>query len=124
MGWFLWCEVVGENGRCRVVLGCEVVGRKRPLLAHISSWFINIRFHDSSSIISAAKLIRLVIGMNLPNRKKAHIPSAKLYDYLLSPSHSVGKSKAKIFRGFGFNEDNVALLEARLLSIAHYRRRR
>lgn len=67
----------------------------------------------------ATKLILSVIGMNLPNREKAHIPSAKLYDYLLSSSHSVGKSKAKFFRGFGFNEDNATLLETRLLSIAH-----
>lgn len=80
--------------------------------------FINSRFHDSSAIISAAKLLRLVIGMNLPNREKAHIPSAKLYDYLLSSSHSVGKSKAKFFRGFGFNEDSARLLETGLLSIA------
>jgi len=33
--------------------------------------------------------------MELPNKEKAYIPLAKLKDYLLSETHSVGKSKAK-----------------------------
>jgi len=56
--------------------------------------------------------------MLLPNRDKAHIPPSKLVNYLLSETHSVGKSKAKFFRAFGFNETNVALLEHSLLHIA------
>jgi hypothetical protein len=56
--------------------------------------------------------------MILPNREKAYIPTPKLYDYLLSTSHTVGKGKAKFFRGFGFNESNASLLESGLLSIA------
>jgi len=39
--------------------------------------------------------------MILPNREKAYIPTPKLYDYLLSTSHTAGKGKAKFFRGFG-----------------------
>lgn len=56
--------------------------------------------------------------MRLPNRDKAYIPSAKLTEYLLSETHAVGKSKAKFFRIFGFNETNVAILEEGLLSMA------
>lgn len=56
--------------------------------------------------------------MELPNRKKAYIPSTKLSDYLLSSTHAVGKGKARFFRGFGFNEQNVLSLEVGLLAIA------
>ena len=56
--------------------------------------------------------------MILPNREKAFIPAAKLSDYLLSTSHSVGGSKARFFREFGFKEANASSLEAGLLSIA------
>ena len=42
-----------------------------------------------------------------------------LYYYLLSETHPVGKSKAKIFRSVGYNELNVGLLKKGLLSIAH-----
>lgn len=57
--------------------------------------------------------------MILPNHEKAYIPAAKLYDYLLSVSHTVGQGKAKFFREFGFNESTVSLLESGLLAIAH-----
>lgn len=56
--------------------------------------------------------------MKLPNYNKAHIPQAKLDDYLLSPTHPVGKGKAKFFRSFGFNEHNADVLEVGLLAIA------
>ena len=39
----------------------------------------------------------------------------KLTDYLLSESHSVGKSKAKFFRELGFSRENVAILEQELI---------
>ena len=35
--------------------------------------------------------------MNVPNYETAFIPILKIEDYLLSESHSVGKSKAKFF---------------------------
>ncbi len=57
--------------------------------------------------------------MELPNREKAYIPLSKLKDYLLSETHSVGKSKAKLLRSLGFNETNVDLLKQGLISIAH-----
>lgn len=53
------------------------------------------------------------------NREKAYIPLSKLRDYLLSETHSVGKSKAKLLRSLGFNEMNVNLLKEGLTAIAH-----
>ena len=45
--------------------------------------------------------------MKLPNRENAYIPPRKLTEYLLSETHSIGKSKAKFFRAIGFDEENV-----------------
>lgn len=56
--------------------------------------------------------------MFLPNRYKAYVPSPKLSAYLLSETHPVGKSKAKFFRSFGYNETNTELLEYGLSSVA------
>ena len=53
------------------------------------------------------------------NRENAYIPLSKLKDYLLSETHSVGKSKAKLLRSAGFNEANVTLLKESILAIAH-----
>ena len=76
---------------------------------------------ETAVLIQFAKSINLIaiVGMNLPNLERAYIPSAKLYDYLLSASHSVGKSKARFLNEFGFNESNVGLLKSGLLSIAY-----
>ena len=57
-------------------------------------------------------------NMKLPNNKRAIISREKLTDYLLSESHPVGSSKAKFFRGLGFNEANVGQLAKSLLKIA------
>lgn len=57
--------------------------------------------------------------MKLPNRENAYIPSSKLKAYLLSETHSVGKSKAKFLRSVGFNDNNVDLLKQSLLSITN-----
>ena len=56
--------------------------------------------------------------MKLPKNEKAYVPLAKLIDYLLSETHSVGKSKAKILRSVGFNETNVQMLKEGLLTIS------
>ena len=55
--------------------------------------------------------------MKLPNRKNANIKREKLTDYLLSRTHKDGKSKAKFFRGIGFNETNIDDFEKALLKI-------
>jgi hypothetical protein len=56
--------------------------------------------------------------MKLPNRENASVPASKLTDYLLSETHSVGRSKAKFLRLLGFDESNVQTLEQGLLAIA------
>lgn len=40
--------------------------------------------------------------MLLPNHRKAVLPRAKLTEYLLSPTHPIGRGKASFFRAFGF----------------------
>lgn len=57
--------------------------------------------------------------MRLPNSQAAYIPTGKLTAYLLSETHSVGKSKARLFRSLGYSESNVSFLKDGLLSIAH-----
>ena len=56
--------------------------------------------------------------MKLPNCNSVYIPPSKLNEYLLSETHIIGKSKARVFRACGFNEDNVKLFEKGLLNIA------
>lgn len=57
-------------------------------------------------------------SMELPNKLRAFVSVSKIADYLLSETHVVGKSKAKFFRSFGFNEANVSQLEKGLIDIA------
>lgn len=56
--------------------------------------------------------------MQLPNRESAYIPRSKLIDYLLSRTHAVGKSKARFFYKFGFDETNGDTFEQGLRKIA------
>ena len=56
--------------------------------------------------------------MALPNKSRAYISISKITDYLLSETHIVGKSKAKFFRSFGFDETNVSQFEHGLIHIA------
>ena len=56
--------------------------------------------------------------MKLPYRKNVSIPKEKLTKYLLSETHSVGSSKAKFFRGLGFDETNLNALRQSLSKIA------
>lgn len=56
--------------------------------------------------------------MNLPNGKRAYIPNRKLTNYLLSPTHPIGRWKAKFFHSLGFDSAEKELLEKALLSIA------
>lgn len=43
--------------------------------------------------------------MKLPNVEQAIIPQRKLTEYLLSPTHRVGRAKAAFFARFGFTQD-------------------
>ena len=56
--------------------------------------------------------------MDLPNKSIAHVSLRKIVDYLLSETHPLGKSKAKYFRSYGFDEGNATELASGLLSIA------
>ena len=56
--------------------------------------------------------------MELPNKSRAQVPLEKIVDYLLSVTHSVGKSKAKYFRSYGFDDENAGDLADSLLAIA------
>lgn len=56
--------------------------------------------------------------MKLPNRETAYVPLLKLKTYLLSETHPIGKSKARLLRSVGFTEDNATLLKECLLAIA------
>ena len=51
--------------------------------------------------------------------KKVIVSRTKLLDYLLSTSHFVGRSKAKFFRGVGFDEQSAVELEKGLVEIAN-----
>lgn len=54
----------------------------------------------------------------IPNVENAEIPDAKLRDYLLSTTHPVGRFKAYVFLGLGFQPTNIAPLRTELLRIA------
>lgn len=64
---------------------------------------------------SCAKEKRTV---KLPNRKYAFVDRSKLENYLLSESHAVGRTKARFFRKFGFDDKTIDLLERGLIKIA------
>ena len=56
--------------------------------------------------------------MRLPHAELAEINPTKIGAYLLSDTHPVGRSKAKFFRGAGFDESTTDLLSRGLLLIA------
>ncbi len=56
--------------------------------------------------------------MRLPNAEGAQVDVEKLKRYLLSQTHPIGRSKARFFRGIGFDESNIAILEQGLIAIA------
>ncbi len=59
--------------------------------------------------------------MKLTDKYKLVIPDAKLKEYLLSPHHSRGKHKARIFSKLGISEEKFKLLEQLILKIASER---
>ncbi|HEX41187.1 MAG TPA: adhesin [Phycisphaerales bacterium] len=52
--------------------------------------------------------------MRLPNAENAIIDPAKLYDYVLSPIHPVGRFKAAFFASLGYTCENWRQFEADL----------
>jgi hypothetical protein len=53
----------------------------------------------------------------LPHLHRAVVPEAKIVNYLLSPSHSGGRAKARFLESFGFRADDWQAL--RDAAIAH-----
>ena len=53
--------------------------------------------------------------MKLPNFQAALVEPAKLTDYLLSPTHPVGRTKAKFFTRVGFSSDSWEVLRDALV---------
>lgn len=51
-------------------------------------------------------------------KSRAYVSIRKITDYLLSETYGVGKSKAKFFRSFGFDETNIVQFEQELVYIA------
>jgi len=56
--------------------------------------------------------------VRLPNSDRAYVYSSKLTGYLLSETHPIGQWKSKVFRRLGFSEENIAILEQEIISIA------
>jgi hypothetical protein len=56
--------------------------------------------------------------MKLPAAEKAIIAEAKVCEYLLSPEHPVGRSKARFFNALGFNREAWPALRAVLAELA------
>ena len=56
--------------------------------------------------------------MRLPNGDHALVDERKLLEYLLSPDHPIGRSKAAFFLGLGFDPGEWRVLESALLQLA------
>lgn len=56
--------------------------------------------------------------MKLPGGERAVVDEPKVRDYLLSPEHPVGRSKARFFNHFGFSRDRWPELQQQLLQLA------
>lgn len=50
--------------------------------------------------------------MKLPNIESVDIPTEKVRDYLLSPSHPVGRHKAVFFNALGYSQDLWKILSS------------
>ncbi len=57
--------------------------------------------------------------MALPNRESAYVAQVKLFGYLLSETHPVGRFKARLFLAVGYDAANAQILEQGLIDIAH-----
>ena len=68
--------------------------------------------------IATRTQLELRMEQILPHRDNAFVPREKLVNYLLSELHPVGGPKAAFFRMHGFDDANIAALEAQLLEVA------
>jgi hypothetical protein len=56
--------------------------------------------------------------VRLPNADRAVVEDAKIRDYLLSPTHPVGRFKSVFFVALGYSADQWELLREALLELA------
>jgi hypothetical protein len=56
--------------------------------------------------------------VGLPNADRAVVEDAKVRDYLLSPTHPIGRFKSVFFLALGFSADRWSLLRDALLELA------
>jgi len=56
--------------------------------------------------------------VRLPNADRAAVEDAKVRDYLLSPTHPVGRFKSVFFVALGFSADQWEILRDALLDLA------
>ena len=56
--------------------------------------------------------------MGLPNADRAVVEDAKVRDYLLSPTHPVGRFKSVFFAALGFSANQWPVLRDALLELA------
>ena len=56
--------------------------------------------------------------MKLPNNELSIITNEKILDYLLNETHKDGKSKAKFFKSYGFNKQNIDVFRISLIKHA------
>lgn len=56
--------------------------------------------------------------MSTPDFANAVVGKAKMHDYLLSPTHPTGHSKARFFLQSGFDRKNWRVLERALIALA------
>lgn len=58
--------------------------------------------------------------MRLPGAPLAVVDEAKVRDYLLSPTHPVGRHKARVFEAAGYRQATWELLHADLVALAQF----
>ena len=56
--------------------------------------------------------------MKIPGAERAIVDAAKVRDYLLSPEHRVGSTKARFFAWLGFDQQNGTVLQEQLYGFA------
>jgi len=56
--------------------------------------------------------------VSLPGSDRAVVDDAKVRDYLLSPTHPVGRFKAAFFAGLGYDQSNWQQFRDALLQVA------
>ncbi len=56
--------------------------------------------------------------MRLPQADRVQIDVRKVSDYLLSPTHSVGRFKARVFKAVGFDQATVGAFVSEVRRIA------